>query len=80
MCKNKLHNIYALHTFHFKGAIYLKNLIYQSWTAREGEPNKFTVHEQDRAIVRDTILDVIVQVPELLRYFIFYLFFILVLY
>ncbi|XP_025407718.1 importin-7 isoform X2 [Sipha flava] len=48
-------------------AIYLKNLIYQSWATREDEPNKFTVHEQDRAIVRDTILDVLVQVPELLR-------------
>jgi len=49
------------------GAIYLKNLIYQSWATREDEPNKFTVHEQDRVVIRDTILDVIVQVPELLR-------------
>jgi uncharacterized membrane protein YobD (UPF0266 family) len=48
-------------------AIYLKNLMYQSWATREDEPNKFTVHEQDRIIIRDTILDVIVQVPELLR-------------
>ncbi|KAL5234872.1 hypothetical protein ACI65C_002282 [Semiaphis heraclei] len=48
-------------------AIYLKNLIYQSWASREDEPNKFTVHEQDRILMRDTILDVIVQVPELLR-------------
>ncbi|XP_015370689.1 PREDICTED: importin-7 isoform X2 [Diuraphis noxia] len=48
-------------------AIYLKNLVYQSWATREDEPNKFTVHEQDRIVIRDTILDVIVQVPELLR-------------
>ncbi|XP_050524127.1 importin-7 [Daktulosphaira vitifoliae] len=48
-------------------AIYLKNLVYQSWAGREDEPNKFTVHEQDRQMIRDTILDVIIQVPELLR-------------
>lgn len=55
------------HAFNFQGAIYLKNLIYQSWATREDEPNRFTVHEQDRALVRDTILDVVAQVPELLR-------------
>ncbi|KAL4091262.1 hypothetical protein QTP88_025979 [Uroleucon formosanum] len=48
-------------------AIYLKNLMFQSWATREDEPNKFTVHEQDRSILKDTILDVIIQVPELLR-------------
>ncbi|XP_001946207.1 importin-7 isoform X2 [Acyrthosiphon pisum] len=48
-------------------AIYLKNLMYQSWATREDEPNKFSVHEQDRIIIRDTILDVVVQVPELVR-------------
>jgi len=41
--------------------------MYQSWATREDEPNRFTVHEQDRIIIRDTILDVIIQVPELLR-------------
>lgn len=58
--------IYIKH-LNFLGAIYLKNLIYQSWATRDEEPNKFTVHEQDRTMIRDTILDVIVQVPELLR-------------
>jgi len=41
--------------------------MYQSWAIREDEPNKFTVHEQDKIIIRDTILDVIFQVPELIR-------------
>ncbi|CAH1736251.1 importin-7 isoform X1 [Aphis gossypii] len=49
------------------GAIYLKNFIYQSWATREDEPNRFTIHEQDRILVRNSILEVIVQVPELLR-------------
>lgn len=41
--------------------------MYQSWSFREDEPVKFSIHEQDKIIIRDTILDVIVQVPELLR-------------
>ncbi|XP_060853016.1 importin-7 [Rhopalosiphum padi] len=49
------------------GAIYLKNLMYQSWATREDEPSRFSIHEHDRILIRDTILDVIVQVPELLR-------------
>lgn len=64
-------NICILFTSFFliniSGVIYLKNLIYQSWASRDDEPSKFTVHEQDRVMIRDTILDVIVQVPELLR-------------
>lgn len=41
--------------------------MYQSWATREDEPNRFTIHEQDRILVRNSILEVIVQVPELLR-------------
>jgi hypothetical protein len=41
--------------------------MYQSWATREDEPNRFSIHEHDRVLIRDTILDVIVQVPELLR-------------
>lgn len=60
-------HVYLHKTLNFLGAVYLKNLIYQNWATRDEEPNKFTVHEQDRTMIRDTILDVIVQVPELLR-------------
>lgn len=52
---------------YFLAVIYFKNLICQNWGNREDEPTKFTIHEQDRAMIRDTIYDVIIQVPELLR-------------
>ncbi|XP_026331867.1 importin-7 isoform X2 [Hyposmocoma kahamanoa] len=52
------------------GAIYLKNLITSGWQekdAEEGEPLPFSIHEQDRAMVRDIIVDAIVQAPDIIR-------------
>lgn len=52
------------------GAIYLKNLVTQSWSDRDGElgqPLPFSVHEQDRAMIRDSIVDAVVHAPELIR-------------
>lgn len=52
------------------GAIYLKNLITQNWQEREAEtgaPMPFALHEQDRALIRDSIVDAIVHAPELIR-------------
>lgn len=52
------------------GVIYLKNLISQNWADREGEPSTplpFTIHEQDRAMIRDAIVDAVVHAPELIR-------------
>lgn len=52
------------------GAIYLKNLISQSWQEKEvesGQPLPFTLHEQDRALIRDSIVDAVVHAPELIR-------------
>ncbi|XP_050096371.1 importin-7 [Anopheles aquasalis] len=50
------------------GAIYLKNLINSSWQDREaegpGQPIPFAIHEQDRAMVRDSIVEAIVHVPS----------------
>uniref|UniRef100_A0A182IM19 Uncharacterized protein n=1 Tax=Anopheles atroparvus TaxID=41427 RepID=A0A182IM19_ANOAO len=48
------------------GAIYLKNLVNSSWQDREaeaGNPIPFSIHEQDRAMIRDTIVEAIVHVP-----------------
>uniref|UniRef100_A0A182VLJ7 Importin N-terminal domain-containing protein n=1 Tax=Anopheles merus TaxID=30066 RepID=A0A182VLJ7_ANOME len=48
------------------GAIYMKNLINSSWQDREaegGNPIPFAIHEQDRAMIRDTIVEAIVHVP-----------------
>ncbi|XP_058126531.1 importin-7 [Anopheles ziemanni] len=48
------------------GAIYLKNLVNSSWPDKEaeaGNPIPFAIHEQDRAMVRDTIVEAIVHVP-----------------
>lgn len=52
------------------GAVYLKNLINSSWADKEVEPGvplPFTIHEQDRAMIRDTIVDAVVLASELIR-------------
>nr|CAI5832904.1 unnamed protein product [Callosobruchus analis] len=52
------------------GAIYLKNLISTNWQDREveqGHPIPFAIHEQDRALIRDSIVDAVVHAPDLIR-------------
>lgn len=52
------------------GAIYLKNTVVQNWQDQEveqGQPLVFSIHEQDRAMVRDSIVDAIVLAPEPIR-------------
>lgn len=45
----------------------MKNLITQSWATREDEPNKFTIHEIDKVKIRNSILRLMVIVPEIIR-------------
>ncbi|KAJ4429638.1 hypothetical protein ANN_21839, partial [Periplaneta americana] len=50
--------------------IYLKNLVTQHWADREvepGQPLPFSIHEQDRAMIRDAIVDAVVHAPDLIR-------------
>ncbi|KAL7049000.1 hypothetical protein ACKWTF_003564 [Chironomus riparius] len=52
------------------GAVYLKNTITNSWEDREieaGQQLVFSIHEQDRAMIRDSIVDAIVLAPEPIR-------------
>lgn len=52
------------------GSIYLKNLIIQNWQDREieaGAPVIYSIHEQDRAIIRENIVEAIVLTPDLVR-------------
>lgn len=52
------------------GVVYLKNLITSGWQEKEaedGEPIPFSIHEQDRAMIRDMIVDAIVQAPDIIR-------------
>lgn len=52
------------------GAIYLKNLISQNWNDREqeaGQPMPFSLHEQDRSLIRESIVDAVVHAPDLIR-------------
>lgn len=51
------------------GVIYLKNLITSNWADREGDngPVEFSIHEQDRAMIREAIVDAVVHAPELIR-------------
>lgn len=55
----------------FLGVIYLKNFITSNWADREAENAAvpFSIHEQDRAMIRDAIVDATVHAPELIRYF-----------
>lgn len=53
------------------GVIYLKNLITQNWQDKEieaGQPIIFSIHEQDRAMIRDSIVEAIVLAPEIVRF------------
>ena len=51
--------------------IYLKNLVSGSWQDREadtpGAPVPFAVHEQDRAVIRDNIVDAVVRSPDIIK-------------
>ncbi|KAJ6640518.1 Importin-7 [Pseudolycoriella hygida] len=52
------------------GSIYLKNLITSNWQDREveaGAPVIYSIHEQDRAIIRENIVEAIVLTPEIVR-------------
>ncbi|GFY57812.1 importin-7 [Trichonephila inaurata madagascariensis] len=52
------------------GVIYLKNMVAQFWQDKEQEPGKpliFTIHEQDRAMIRDSIVDALVYAADLIR-------------
>lgn len=53
----------------FVGVIYLKNLITSDWADKEVDsgPIEFSIHEQDRAMIRDAIVDAVVHAPELIR-------------
>ncbi|CAG0897126.1 unnamed protein product [Darwinula stevensoni] len=51
-------------------AIYLKNEVQQYWQERETEPGApapFSIHEQDRTLLRDAIVDATAHAPEKLR-------------
>ncbi|CAM1154626.1 Uncharacterised protein g11320, partial [Pycnogonum litorale] len=46
-----------------KGVIYFKNMILPYWEEKEakrGEAVPFNIHEQDRAMIRDAIVDAVV--------------------
>lgn len=52
----------------FTGVIYLKNLITSNWADKDDTgPIEFSIHEQDRAMIRDAIVDAVVHAPELIR-------------
>lgn len=53
------------------GAIYLKNLITQSWAEPDHEPGAvipFSIHEQDRSMIRNLIVEAIIHAPDLIRF------------
>lgn len=53
------------------GAIYLKNVLTQSWQEKEvenpGDPVPFSVHEQDRQQIRDNVIEAIIHAAGPIR-------------
>lgn len=53
------------------GVIYLKNMVTQFWQDREaekpGDPVPFSIHEHDRAAVRENVIEAIIHAPEPVR-------------
>ncbi|XP_061173648.1 importin-7-like [Saccostrea echinata] len=53
------------------GVIYLKNMVTQFWQDREiekpGDPVPFSIHEHDRAAVREHIIEAIIHAPDPVR-------------
>lgn len=52
------------------GVIYLKNMVAQYWKDADyeaGEQIPFHIHEQDRAMIRESIVDAVVHAPDLVR-------------
>lgn len=50
--------------------VYLKNIITSSWLEKETsvtQPLEFSIHEQDRSLVRDNIVEALIQAPEKIR-------------
>lgn len=51
-------------------AVYMKNIITSSWLEKEvsvTQPLEFSIHEQDRSLVRDNIVEALIQAPETIR-------------
>jgi len=55
-------------------AIYLKNLAASHWVEKpydpvrdKGQPVPFSVHEQDRALIRENLVEAVVRATEVLR-------------
>ncbi|XP_048004501.1 importin-7 [Leguminivora glycinivorella] len=51
------------------GVVYLKNLITSGWQEKEPDDSEphFSIHEQDQAMIRDSIVDAIAQAPDIIR-------------
>ena len=55
------------------GAVYLKNMCTQSWNDRvdnQGTPitDIFSIHENDRVLIRENIVEAIIHAPDIIRY------------
>jgi len=54
------------------GAIYLKNMCTQSWHERSDRDGHiltdvFSIHENDRALIRENIVEAIIHAPDIIR-------------
>ena len=53
-----------------KGAVYLKNYIHKYWKEKEavdGEETVYTIPEGPKSLIRENIVEAIIQTPHLIR-------------
>ena len=57
---------------HFVASIYLKNTVNKYWKVRDGEDGDpeqhYTIPEESKMILRQNIVEGIIQTPPLMRY------------
>ena len=55
------------------GAVYLKNMCTQSWHDRVDShgtqvSDVFSIHENDRSVIRENVVEAIIHAPDIIRY------------
>lgn len=58
-------------SFLFPGVIYLKKMVCQFWEQKEPatvtEPVPFFIHEQDKQVIRDNVVEAVITTPQPVR-------------
>lgn len=57
---------FAMHqVFYVVGAVFLKNTISNHWVEEE---KQFSIHEDDKQVIRENIVQAVIAAPNVIRY------------